>query len=220
MLICIDAGHGGYDSGAISGNYVEKTINLDTAKILKDVLERCGFKVALTRSDDTYVPLQDRCSTANYKNADIFISLHVNSYPNANGTETFIHSSNPVKAKSLASKVQNSMVRAFGTKDRGVKLEDFKVLRSTNMTAILCECGFIGSSDMQRITPKLYAESVARGLCEYVGVSYKEENKEDGYYYRVCVGSFKELENANKVLTEVKNKGFKDGFIAKYKWGE
>lgn len=214
MLICIDAGHGGYDSGAVYGKYIEKNICLETAIKLKETLERCGFKVVLTRKDDTYVPLQDRCNTANYKNADLFISIHVNSTKNANGTETFVHSSRPSKAVKIAGEIQRSMVDTFGTRDRGVKDSDFKVLRSTHMTAILTECGFIESNDMSKINAINYAESVAKGICKSYSVPYVEDKKP---LYRVCVGTYKDINNAKMIVNEAKMKGFTGTFIAEYR---
>ena len=77
--IVLDAGHGGYDPGAIGRSGIkEKYITLDIAKKVKDLLEGKGIEVILTRSDDTFVPLVRRAEIANSSNADLFISIHAN----------------------------------------------------------------------------------------------------------------------------------------------
>ena len=79
-VIVIDAGHGGHDPGAAGQNAHEKDLTLAAAKALRDRLEREGrYKVVLTRSDDTYVALEDRVRIARRANADLFISLHADS---------------------------------------------------------------------------------------------------------------------------------------------
>lgn len=84
-LIVIDAGHGGKDSGAIGpSGFQEKNITLEYAIALRDVLQESGrYRVALTRSDDSYLFLKDRVQVAREQKADMFISLHADSNPNA-----------------------------------------------------------------------------------------------------------------------------------------
>ncbi|MBR5076251.1 MAG: N-acetylmuramoyl-L-alanine amidase [Bacteroidales bacterium] len=81
--VVIDAGHGGKDSGAVSrdGKTYEKTLVLDIAKTLRDKIRAAypDVNVILTRSTDTYVTLGDRADIANKANANLFISIHINS---------------------------------------------------------------------------------------------------------------------------------------------
>ncbi|MEE8185805.1 MAG: N-acetylmuramoyl-L-alanine amidase [Thermodesulfobacteriota bacterium] len=91
--IIIDPGHGGKDPGAIGKRGLkEKDINLKLAKKLRNLL-RGSFKgdIILTRERDIYLPLEERTAIANTKNADIFLSIHVNASPNrkARGIETY-----------------------------------------------------------------------------------------------------------------------------------
>lgn len=80
----IDAGHGGKDSGAVGANIYEKEVTLAAAKSLKERLERTGrFQVVLTRETDTFVPLESRVQIARRADADLFISLHADSGPDA-----------------------------------------------------------------------------------------------------------------------------------------
>jgi N-acetylmuramoyl-L-alanine amidase len=91
--IVIDAGHGGHDEGTSGPNGVlEKDVVLDVAlRLAKLVQTKMGAEVVLTRSDDTFIPLQQRTAIANQHKADLFLSIHANSSPVASvaGTETF-----------------------------------------------------------------------------------------------------------------------------------
>ena len=91
--LMIDAGHGGKDPGASSkGGTREKVIVLDIAKRVSEALKGDSlFTVSLTRTDDTFLPLQKRTDLANKKSADIFISIHCNAAKNkaARGTQVF-----------------------------------------------------------------------------------------------------------------------------------
>jgi len=83
-VVVIDAGHGGKDPGAIGRRAHEKDITLAAARALRDRLEKTGrYKVVLTRSGDTYVPLDGRVQIARGADADLFISLHADSGPTA-----------------------------------------------------------------------------------------------------------------------------------------
>jgi len=78
--VMIDAGHGGHDPGAMANGLKEKDINLKMAKALGKTLEAEGFNVVYTRTTDKFIPLEERTALANAKNADLFISVHCNSY--------------------------------------------------------------------------------------------------------------------------------------------
>jgi len=90
--VVIDAGHGGEDHGARSGSgLAEKEIVLDVSERLAARLRARGLSVALTRSDDRFVPLGARTSLANRAGGDLFISVHANSAETARprGVETY-----------------------------------------------------------------------------------------------------------------------------------
>ncbi len=92
--VVIDAGHGGHDPGAINGDVQEKDITLSVAKLLGEKIKANypNVKVIYTRSNDKFVKLHERANIANKNNADLFISIHVNSASNkaAKGHETFV----------------------------------------------------------------------------------------------------------------------------------
>jgi N-acetylmuramoyl-L-alanine amidase len=91
--IVIDPGHGGHDTGTIGpGGLCEKDLVLDVAVRLKKLIEtRLGSEVVLTRTDDTFIPLEERTAIANEKDADLFVSIHANASrdPSARGIETY-----------------------------------------------------------------------------------------------------------------------------------
>jgi N-acetylmuramoyl-L-alanine amidase len=91
--IVLDPGHGGKDPGAIGpGGIAEKDIVLTVArKLAAKLAKEMGIEVVLTRTDDRFIPLEDRTAIANAQNADLFISLHMNASPNADarGVETY-----------------------------------------------------------------------------------------------------------------------------------
>jgi N-acetylmuramoyl-L-alanine amidase len=91
--VVIDAGHGGHDQGTQGPHgLIEKELVLDVAlRVGKLIEERMSAEVVYTRSDDTFVPLEDRTALAREKKADLFLSIHANSspYPRIAGVETF-----------------------------------------------------------------------------------------------------------------------------------
>ena len=101
--IVLDPGHGGSDYGTSgSGGLHEKDLVLDVAKKLGDLItERMGAEVVFTRSDDTFIPLQERTAIANRAQADLFLSIHANSSPSRSvaGPETFYLSLTSNKAE-------------------------------------------------------------------------------------------------------------------------
>ena len=100
--VVIDAGHGGHDTGTIGhGGLLEKDLVLDVALRLGTLISRqLGAEVVYTRSDDVFIPLEDRTKIANDQKADLFISIHANSSPErtATGVETYYFNLNSDKA--------------------------------------------------------------------------------------------------------------------------
>ena len=110
--IVLDPGHGGNDVGTHGpSGYVEKDLVLDVSRRLGLLLEeRLGSEVIFTRSDDSYVPLEERTRIANQKKADLFLSIHANSSPYraAAGVETYVLSFSPSKAASELAARENA----------------------------------------------------------------------------------------------------------------
>ncbi|MFA5881621.1 MAG: N-acetylmuramoyl-L-alanine amidase [Eubacteriales bacterium] len=183
-VIVIDAGHGGYDPGAIGiTGLEEKGFNLETALLLKDKLDAVGAKVVLTRDADSFLSLTERVAVANKIYADAFVAIHANSSDNnysAKGTATYFYasSSNPglyaqlQQRKTLAKTVQDRLVSSAGTRDCGVLQANFMVLRETAMPSILVESAFLSNRDDEALLKDTQfrdkvAQGIADGLVEY-----------------------------------------------------
>jgi N-acetylmuramoyl-L-alanine amidase len=77
LTVCIDAAHGGFDKGTLGeDDRLEKNDTLKIAEALKEYLESCGVKVIMTRTDDRYISVEERCKIANDNGADLFVSIH------------------------------------------------------------------------------------------------------------------------------------------------
>ncbi len=110
--IVIDAGHGGKDPGAIGRKGLrEKDVVLKVALKTRDALRKKGYKVVLTRSTDTFLPLEERTAIANTENADLFLSIHANSAPNrrARGLETYYLSLATTNEEKQAAALENAV---------------------------------------------------------------------------------------------------------------
>jgi len=174
-LIVIDAGHGGVDMGTrslIPPKYQEKSLNLATALFLKNYLQKMGYQVKMTRSDDTFIPLATRSLLANNYNPKLFLSVHYNAASSelAEGIEVYYYNSDENKSRSASSKkladfVLNHIIEKTGAKSRGVKHGNLAVIRETTMPAILIEGGFMTNKDeMEKIKDPAYIKQLAYGI--------------------------------------------------------
>ena len=169
--IIIDPGHGKHDLGASNSLVYEKHINLDVSRRLERTLRSMGFRTVMTRSDDSFVPLDTRASIANRYRDAIFVSVHFNSsYKNkVSGIETYYRSS---ESKLFADLVQRELIRNIGAVDRGVKTANFVVIKKTRHPSILVEGGFVSNArERSAMTDPRYrqavADSIARGIVAY-----------------------------------------------------
>lgn len=168
--IIVDAGHGGHDTGAIGPTGLkEKDINLDTALLLKDELEKAGAVVILTRSTDIFLELSERTAIANNSDYDAFISIHTDSYSKTSaGTTTYYNVStnfNGPKSKSLAQYVQQSLVAQLGTPNRGYKEQEFYVNRKNELPSILVELAFVSNPNEEALLKtKAFRQKAAVGI--------------------------------------------------------
>lgn len=174
MRICIDAGHGGVDSGASHKNTEEKDIVLDIAFELRNILDYWGYETVMIREEDEYIGLSERAWKANYSKADMFISIHTNAFsnPSAEGIETYYYSSSE-EGEKLAREVQSSLIKNLRRYDRGIKTAKYTVLERTIMTAILAEVGFISNKEESALMKNEYikflkAYSIADGIENYL----------------------------------------------------
>lgn len=177
VSIMLDAGHGGSDTGCQFSGTDEKDVNLEITLRLGSILEDLGYTVYYTRTDDTYVSLTDRTDLANRLGVDVFISIHANSYEDSdiNGTETYYWTLGTETEAQLAACVQEAIVDAVGSNDRGVKTANYWVTRATDMPAILIETGYMSNAaECAALTDSTYqqklAEAIADGIVQWLAL--------------------------------------------------
>lgn len=187
-VIAIDPGHGGEDPGAIGPTGVtEKSLTLKISKELETLLKKEGAKVVLTRSTDTEVSpkhrqatdieeLQARCDIANKAKADIFISIHMDSFAKkeASGTTGYHYLKGTHASKRLAAAVQRNVVNRLKTESRGVKSCNFYVVKHTNMPAVLIEVAFVSNPAEEKLLnskqgTRKAAEGILAGISDFFG---------------------------------------------------
>ena len=174
VLVVIDPGHGGKDSGAPGlGGLLEKDEVLPIGRRIAAILEQNGVQAVLTRDADFFVELQGRVDIAERVNATVFVSVHANSVdnrPDVNGLEVYYYDS----GYGLAEAVRKNILQSIGTiKDRGTRKARFYVLRKSSMPSILVETGYMsGREDNPRLGSPEYqnrmAEAIARGILQYL----------------------------------------------------
>ncbi|MBE5892439.1 MAG: N-acetylmuramoyl-L-alanine amidase [Lachnospiraceae bacterium] len=173
-LVILDPGHGGWDEGCDREGILEKEINLQIVLALETRLKEKGFEVLLTRSDDSYVSLEERIMLANSSGADVFVSIHQNAYEGeeACGLETWVAGEDDIRLGRL---LHNYSVAATDAKDRGLQEngEDLMVLRESKIPACLVETGFL-SNDVERdlLTDPGYQQKLVEGLAEGIDLYF------------------------------------------------
>lgn len=151
--IVIDAGHGGRDSGAVGpSGLFEKDVVLSMARLLaEEVRELLGWEVVLTRSDDTFIPLEERTAIANKIGADLFVSVHANASPNAaaRGIETYyLNYSKNEKAAAVAARENGTSLQQVGDLEQilfdlmaHAKIQESSRLASDIQTSMISSVG-------------------------------------------------------------------------------
>lgn len=167
----------------------------------------------------------------------MMISIHANAYGgdfnSARGTETFVANNGSANSKNFAKKVNDEIVKTMkkldtGAKDRGVKTNDFTVIYKTLTPCVLVEYGFYTNKEDLKILKNNQdelTEATIRAICSYFGITYKPKtvtngsnnaSKNDDVFYRVCVASYNNRDNAQNMVNELKSKGYKDAFMVAY----
>lgn len=181
----VDPGHGLNTPGKRTPKPVTKygrvvkeyEFNKPAALALKRALERQGHTVVWTGGDDD-PPLSSRVKKANDAKVNYFISIHYNA-GGGYGVETYIIGRGG-NAEKLANRVQAILPKVRDQRNRGVKVENFQVLRDTHMPAILVECGFMddprGIEQSWMLDAKWHeevGEAICRAVQAQLGLPYK-----------------------------------------------
>lgn len=193
-VICVDAGHGVGDVGAVSpftgedGSPIyEKDINLEICLYLTDKLRSLGYTVVMARGADEEEPaagydadgkcgIRQRVTWANAQGYDLYVSIHCNSFtdPEVNGTRLYYHKdNNGSENKALCNALSAALLRFSGASPKIVSDADLYAVTATKMPAVLIENGFItNKDDLANMTDsrwqQLFAKAVAEGIDDYL----------------------------------------------------
>ena len=182
-LLIIDAGHGGMDGGAVGNNgTLEKDVNLNVAKYLKEIAEKNGKKVIMTRSEDTSLHTTDSTKIRDQKRSDlenrrqilqnnsngIFISIHMNKYdsPDVKGAQVFY--ANNDQSRNIATKIQASLINSLADGNKRIAKpapSNLYIFKGCNSTAVVVECGFLSCPEEEKL---LATEEYQRKLAQSI----------------------------------------------------
>ena len=192
--VVIDPGHGGYDHGATSIYGNEKDFALDTGLRLRDLLLRKGLKVEMTRTTDTFIPLEERAAFANRFRDGIFVCIHYNAGSDfGTGIETYTLAPRFVPSTgddspsasylipcagnvedpenmALATAMHAALLSRLPMVDRGIKRARFCVLRLCTIPGVLIEGGFVSNvQEAARIAQPSYRQAEAEAISLAIG---------------------------------------------------
>lgn len=181
VKLVIDPGHGGKDNGTCYQNVLEDELNLQVAEKLMNICLDEGAISSLTRMGDydlasLYAPnrkredLKARVDYINNSGADLFVSLHMNSFPqnlSVHGPMVY-YDKNKEQSKLLAESINNSL-NEFSKLDKKIRYDDFYLFRNTTIPGVLVECGFISNNgDRNNLLKEDYQNKLAQAI--YVGI--------------------------------------------------
>ena len=175
FLVAIDPGHGGVDSGCVGKKAEEKDINLQIARELEKALIQKGYRVLLLREKDEFQDKMDRVEIANSYQADVYVSIHQNTYEGKDktvgGIETWYDGTDASRDNQrLALLVHRETVKSTGARGRGViDSTELYVASKTLMPACLIETGFLSNPQEEKLLAsadyqKKLAEGIAQGI--------------------------------------------------------
>ncbi len=209
-----------------TGGTNEKAQCHKIAKYCAEYLEKKGFSVKCTYNDDMYA----RVKESNAFGADLHIAIHTNATVKHNvtgGTQILLYDLSGERKK-VGQAVLNRLAPLTPGKsaERLIEKPDFYEIRSARGITVYCECEFHDTkegSDFIRKNTKKIGEAIAKGICDYYGVSTEERNTEaekniasskDEAMYIVQAGAFRNKANAEDYVKRLKKAGF-EGVIVK-----
>lgn len=228
MLVIIDAGHGGDDSGAICPKLYEKDMNLKISLYQFERFKELGVDVGITRTTDKAISATNRAKIVRTSGAKVCLCNHNNaaSSPNAEGA-TAIYSifSDGKLARMILNEIsrEGQEIRPAYTR-RGTLNKDtdyYYMHRNTgNVETVIIEYAFLtNAADMEKIINNYqrYAEAAIKATCDYLGISYHpstqnepespQEEPTDGMWI-VQAGVFNEEKNAQEHAAKIRYAGF------------
>lgn len=217
--VFIGIGHGGSDPGAVANNTKEKDLNLSIGLACRDLLEKHGVSVKMSRTKDENDPIGEEVKECNAYAPDLAVDIH-NNAGGGDGGEVFYHYGGG-KGKILAENILAEIVKV-GQNSRGIKTRKnsqgndyYAFIRNTSCPAVIVECAFVDNArDLEILATesqrKSMGEAIAKGILKTLGVEIQSESG----YWKVQVGAYLYRENAVDMQKKIKAVGF-DAFIVK-----
>jgi N-acetylmuramoyl-L-alanine amidase len=245
IILVIDPGHGGRDPGKPKGSkntLHEKDINLKIAFKIGELIHQNlpHIKVLYTRSDDTFIPLEDRPEFANKNNAHYFISIHANSNPSPaiHGAEMHIHSHKMPVSKQLAKLIGEELKNKGKRHVRGIldakeRGRNLFVTQRTKMPSVLVEVGYLSNLKEEKylnseVGQHTVSESIYRAFKRFVAEKHPVENREQVYKVQIMASAtkididsavFEDLDYKVEEIVNEKSK-FKYKYLIGYEYDE
>ena len=216
--LVIDLGHGGHDPGAIGPNKThESDIVLAIGKELNELLKGYELEVKFTRLSNVYLSLIERSKIANDFKADYFLSIHINSATDnsVRGIEVWQYSNKNDKLNKFSKNLCEDVAKIFNVRNRGVKLsQKLSVLKNTDMPAALIEVDFISNVNAEKdLNISSNIKAVALAVKDNLIDLFELESVASDVLYKVCIGAYKDRNNAINQVRLAKEKGFIDAYI-------
>ncbi|MDR3602067.1 MAG: N-acetylmuramoyl-L-alanine amidase [Desulfosporosinus sp.] len=191
-VVVIDAGHGGVDPGAVGkGKVLEKEVTLAVSKRLQTLIQQSGAKTIMVREDDSDLgtsqgllkrkreDLAQRIQLAMDAQAEVYISIHANSFPDAKltGAQTFYHSDS-LEGKLLAQAIQQELNSMTNGKRVAKGNQDIYVLKKAHQAAVTVELGFLSNLGEEQLlrTPD-YQEKLALAIYQGVSIFFSKQTE-------------------------------------------
>jgi N-acetylmuramoyl-L-alanine amidase len=177
--VVLDPGHGGKDSGGVSGRRApiflrEKDLTLDTAKRVRAELRRAGLRTVMIREDDHFVELDDRVRMADREGPGaVLVSIHYDAVSDSalNGGKTFFWRAD---SHGLATRIQEHLVAATGETSVGVIRRRLRLTRNPNIPAVLCECAYLTNpAEARKAATDGYRQRIADGIAQGILEEHK-----------------------------------------------
>lgn len=180
VVITLDAGHGGIDAGAQKDGVKEGDINLSIVQKLKNKIENAGGSVLLTRDGDYDLAsdgvdnrkrddMKKRVTLINEEPCDLFISVHLNSFPNSqvHGAQVF-YKKDDDSSKEFAKTMQDKLNQVLEQR-KSIKTGDYYILNESKRPGVLVECGYLSNGEERnKLISEEYQEELSVILYESV----------------------------------------------------
>ena len=171
--IVIDAGHGGTDFGASIDGITEKALTKIISSNIQNMNDNPDLKIQFTRTNDSFIDVNERARIVNSYQPDLAISLHFNFNKNieANGFEIYVSDNSPTseKSKELANQLAIAISKATPLNNRGVKAAPFMILKKSECPTLVLEMGFLSNEkDKNYINSEKGQTELAQTILSFV----------------------------------------------------